>query len=87
MRAMGGNAYGVCSADADGAVRIQQDRVRLGIDRGTAAPEPEGLTRSSVTLTRLDGGHKRIAQSVYEQPVVSYHAAAQCCLYYSCKPL
>jgi len=50
MRAIGGDAFGVCSADAGRLWRIQKDRVRLGIYRRTAAPEPEGLTRSSITL-------------------------------------
>ena len=60
---MGGGAFGVCSVDAGRLRGTKKDRVRLGIDRERAAPEPEGLTRSRVTLPRRECGHKGIAQS------------------------
>src|SRR5512146_2128309 len=56
---------GCCSADAGRWHGNKKNRVRLGLYRGTAAPEPEGLTRSRLTLTRLGGGRKPTSQETH----------------------
>jgi hypothetical protein len=52
MRAMGGHAVGVCSAEAERVRADKKDRVRLRVWLGTAAPKPrrsDAIERHPIT--------------------------------------